>query len=225
MDKRSFLFVILVTVTLGLTNYWFDTQRQTQLAEWEEQQKARKEQLAKTQLEEGVPSTTEAEKIAAPASLDSAETYYVLENDYQQLVFSTKGGSLAEINLPFKSAADEESAVKEIEYDRDMVKDHPYNAHFPAHPYFTPGEDPKGNYVRHEEGKLGGFYPLIRRDLIQVPPRKTVDVPSKYYAANIVSEYPELAEARYTVTHFDKNSITFESVSYTHLTLPTTSRV
>jgi YidC/Oxa1 family membrane protein insertase len=195
----------LVTVTLGLTNYWFDTQRQNELAEWE----ARKEQLAKTQPEESKPLP-----IVAPVALtDPSETFYVLENDYQQLVFSTKGGALAEINLPFKSAADEESAVKEIEYDRDMVKDHAYNAHFPAHPYYTPGSDPKGNYVHHDEGKLGGFYPLIRRDLIQVPPRKSVNIPSKYYAANIVSEYPELAEMPYTVTHFDKNSITFESTT------------
>lgn len=221
MDKRSFLFVILVTITLGLTNYWFDSQRQVQLAEWEQQQKASKEQLAKTQaIESAVQPAKASEEVktsqapaAATTAVDTVETFYVLENDYQQLVFSTVGGALAEINLPFKSSADEESAVKEIEYDRDMVKDHPYNALFPAHPYYTPGSNPKGDYVYNEKGHLGGFYPLIRRDLIQAPPRKTVKIPPKFYAANIVSEYPELAETRYTVTHFDKNNITFESTT------------
>lgn len=223
MDKRSFLFVILVTITLGLTNYWFDSQRQSQLAEWEQQQKARKEQLARTLEAESLLqpadaiTTTPTEKPAPTppimTSVNTAETFYVLQNDYQQLVFTTVGGALAEINLPFKGHVDEQSAVKEIEYDRDMVKDHPYNALFPAHSYYTPGSNPKGDYVFNEKGHLGGFYPLIRRELIQQAPRRSVKIPPRLYATNIVSEYPELAESRYVVTYFDKNSIVFESTT------------
>jgi YidC/Oxa1 family membrane protein insertase len=139
------------------------------------------------------------------------ETYYVLENDYQQLVFSTYGAALVEVNLPFETATNTKSVVKEIEFDRDMVENHPYNARFPAHPYYTPSASPEGSFEEHDEGKLGGYYPLIRRDLIEIGQRQSVKIDPKYYALNIVSEYPELAELAFTVKHFDKNSITFEA--------------
>ncbi|MEM1282157.1 MAG: membrane protein insertase YidC, partial [Chlamydiota bacterium] len=139
------------------------------------------------------------------------ESYYVLENDYQQLVFSNYGGALIEINLPFESDTNTKSVVKEIEFDRKMVENHPYNARFPAHPYYTPSETSGGSLVEHDEGQLGGYYPLIRRDLIEVGQRKSVKIDPKFYALNIVSEYPELAELVFEVKHFDKESITFEA--------------
>ncbi len=37
------------------------------------------------------------------ANTNGKERFYVLENDYQQLVFSNKGGALSEINLPFQN--------------------------------------------------------------------------------------------------------------------------
>lgn len=141
-----------------------------------------------------------------------AEKFYVLETPYQQLVFSSYGGALVEINLPFKSPSDEESVVKEIQFDRDMVSQHPANAHFPAHAYFTPSENKDGEFVEHAQGVLGGYYPLLRRDLIQQDKRKSVRVQPRYYALNIVSEYPETAELVYEVKSFDKDSIVFETV-------------
>ncbi|CUI16425.1 inner membrane protein translocase component YidC [Candidatus Protochlamydia naegleriophila] len=140
------------------------------------------------------------------------EKFYVLENAYQQLVFSNRGAALAEVNLPFKTNEDHVSVVREIEFDRDMVKNHPYNAHFPAHSYYTPAESDGKEFTFHEQGFLGGYYPLLRRDLIQAAPRKSVQVKPQYYALNIVSDYPELAELPYEVTHFDEKSITFEAV-------------
>ena len=53
--------------------------------------------------------------------------------------------------------------------------------------------------------------PLIRRDLIQQDSSKTVNVPPRYYATNLVSEYPELAELVYTVKEFTKDKIIFEA--------------
>lgn len=140
------------------------------------------------------------------------ETYYVLENGYQQVVFSNFGGAIVELNLPFESETNTKSVVKEIETDRDMAENHPYNARFPAHPYFSPGENTEGPYVENSKGQISGYYPLIRRDLIETGTRKSVKVPPKFYATNIVSEYPELAETPYTVKYFDKNKIVFESV-------------
>jgi len=145
--------------------------------------------------------------VAAPKG---GQKFYVLENDYQQLVFSNVGGALIEINLPFSSQTNKASAVRPIEFDSDMKENHPYNAYFPAHSYFTPGSQPAGPFVDNEKGHLGGYYPLIRRDLIESGQRKSVNVNPRYYALNLLSEYPEFAELQYTVKQFDKNSITFE---------------
>lgn len=144
-------------------------------------------------------------KQAITSEQKTEEKFYVLENDYQQLVFSNYGGSIVEINLPFQNESNKLSVVKEIEYDRDMVKDHPYNAYFPAHAYYTSGMQ------LHQKGKLGGYYPLLRRDLIEKAPKKSVRIAPRYYATNIVSEYPELAELVYEVKKFDNQSIVFEA--------------
>ncbi|MCB1111477.1 MAG: membrane protein insertase YidC [Chlamydiales bacterium] len=154
-----------------------------------------------------IPTTVS--KPQAATTVSGEETFYVLENDYMQLVFSSRGGALSEINLPFKSKANEESVVKEIDFDRDMVEYHPYNARFPSHPYTTASAE--GKTTDHESGALGGYYPLIRRDLIQVPPLKTTRVPPQYYSMNIVSEYPEVAELNYTVKEFTNQKIVFEA--------------
>lgn len=138
------------------------------------------------------------------------EKFYVLETPYQQLVFSNYGAALAEINLPFKSQADSKSVVKPIEIDREMVEYHPYNARFPAHPYYTPGKTPT-SFEEHSIGELGGYYPLLRRDLIEQNPQKNVKIKPKFYAMNIVSEYPETAELVYNVKSFEKDKIVFEA--------------
>lgn len=150
-----------------------------------------------------------ARKISTAAPTSKTEKFYVIETPYQQLVFSNFGGALAEINLPFESKSDKESVVKEIEFDKEMVEQHPYNARFPAHGYYKPGSSPSGEYV--SEGKLGGYYPLIRRDLIEKGNNKSVKIPPKSYALNIVSDYPETAELIYEVTSFDNNKIVFET--------------
>lgn len=139
----------------------------------------------------------------------SEEKYYVLENAYQQLVFSTRGGALLEINLPTRDSAHPNSVVMPIEIDRLMVEKHPRNARFPSHHYLTPGESADSVPVEHSEGKLGGYYPLLRRDLISA--NKPRDLPPQFYATNIVSDYPEVAELSYRVKEFTKNKIVFES--------------
>lgn len=152
------------------------------------------------------------QKVMAPEGQKGVEKFYVLETPYQQLVFSNFGGALVEINLPFESKADKESVVKEIEFDREMVEKHPYNAHFPAHAYYTPGASGNGEFTYHPQGALGGYYPLLRRDLIEKDPRKTIKVQPRYYALNIVSEYADTAELVYEVKSFDKEKIVFETV-------------
>lgn len=159
---------------------------------------------------EGVSSQPE-QKAAITTNQKAPEKFYVIESPYQQLVFSNYGGALVEINLPFQSDENEKSAVKEIEFDRDMVEKHPYNARFPAHSYFLPANG-NGKMVEVAEGTLGGYYPLLRRDLIEKDKNKSVRVPPRYYSLNIVSEYPETAELVYEVKSFDNEKIVFETV-------------
>lgn len=158
-----------------------------------------------------VKSVSPAGKFIGSSADKPDEQFFVLENEFQQLVFSNYGGALKEINLPFSTDKDKESVVKEIEIDREMVQKHPQNARFPAYSYSTPGKTPEGPFEKHEQGSLGGYYPLIRRDLIQDTQYKSIRIPPRYYALNIVSEFPEVAELVYEVKSFDKNHIVFES--------------
>ncbi len=141
----------------------------------------------------------------SPAS--SGETFYVLENEYQQLVFSTRGGALAEINLPLKNSKDSKSLVKEIDIDRTIVKTSPQNARFPLHPYYTPGN------AYHEEGSLGGYYPLLRRSIYNADGSEKIAASPEFYALNIVSENSDLANLNFQMTRFESNLIQFEATT------------
>ena len=210
MDKRLLTFVISLSLSLFLVNMYFQKQHDEALRVWNEQHKAKTELVAKTQETEPLPLDAIEDAVTSTSSKKTEEQFFVLENAYQQLVFSNYGGALAEINLPFQTEENQKSVVKEIEFDRDMVAHHPENAHFPAHAYFTPGATPT-DFVQHASGKLGGYYPLIRRDLIQEDAAKSVNVPPRYYTTNLVSEYPELAELVYTVKEFTNEKIVFEA--------------
>ncbi len=157
------------------------------------------------------PLANVTEKSAAEVPTAEQQKYYVLESPYQQLVFSNIGGALVEINLPFESDTNHQSVVREIEVDREMVADHPHDAHFPSQTYFTSTESGKGPYLQHQSGALGGYYPLLRRNLIGNHGGIKAPVAPQYYAFNIVSEYPEVAQRPYEVTYFDSRKIVFES--------------
>lgn len=139
------------------------------------------------------------------------ERFYVLENAYQQLVFSSRGAALVEINLPYRTAENHSSVVKEVGIDRDMVQKDPVNAHFPMRPFYTPSKDGKGPFQLHTDTPLGGYYPLLRRDLLSMQHKMLSQVPARYYALNLVSEYPETAELSFDVEAFDANHIVFST--------------
>lgn len=216
MDKRSFFFILALTLLLFGINIYFERQHQEELQQWEAQKAAIEEKKKKEKQEQPTPAPQPSLPVTTMTPVGatgpkSEEKFYVLESPYQQLVFSNYGGALAEINLPFASDTNHQSVVKEIEFDREMVQNHPYNAHFPSHPYFTPAPEGSKSFEEHKEGKLGGYYPLIRRDLIQNGNRKSIRIPPKFYALNIVSEYPELAEMVYEVKEFNQEKIVFEA--------------
>ncbi|CRX39253.1 membrane protein insertase YidC [Estrella lausannensis] len=136
----------------------------------------------------------------------AVQSFYTLENETVQLVISTIGGAATEINLPFQSETNTRSVVMPIEFDRDILKDHTANARFPLKPAYSY----KDGKAVLEEGQTGGYYPLLRRDLIQKG-RKIHQIAHKYYAFNLVSEYPEIAELPYTVKHYDGETLVLES--------------
>jgi len=139
-----------------------------------------------------------------PASTN--EDFYVLETPYQQLVFSTRGGSLAEINLPLKLSSESKSIVREIDIDRQILEQSPQNARFPLHPYRSatkPG--------LQTEGTLGGYYPLLRRSILNADGTEKNTVPPEGYALSIVGDDPDTGRQFYRVTRFEENLIQFQA--------------
>ncbi len=133
------------------------------------------------------------------------EEFYVLENPYLQLVFSNVGGSLSEINLPLRSDSNQASVVLPTDLDRRMAHDYGLNDYFPLFPYHTAEAG-----TTLQNGKLGGYYPLIRRPILSSGNHVTSPVAPRYYALNIVDEDPETAKTLYTVKRFQKNLIEFQ---------------
>lgn len=131
-------------------------------------------------------------------STRASEKFYVLENDHQQLVFSTKGGALAEINLPLKSENNTSSKVYRVDFDQELADLGSKHAYFPLNTYHSAD---KANQTPSQ----GGYYPLLRR------PMDTDYSPSRYYAFNLISDDANLFETPYKVTYHDQNKIVFES--------------
>ena len=133
---------------------------------------------------------------------------YVLENEYQQIVISTIGGCIVEVNLPFQSASHPKSVVKKVRFDREIKKDAPANAFFPLKP--AKKALPNGN-ITQLEPVSGGYYPLLRRGIIGNT-RETTIFPSNQYASlAILDENNTLSNLRYRVVQFSSNSITLEA--------------
>ncbi|MCE5293132.1 MAG: membrane protein insertase YidC [Chlamydiales bacterium] len=199
MDKRTILFIISLTLTLFFVRLGFDYMNKDEKAAWA---------LAQAQKQSSAPKAEEATEAPFVASTVSekpaTQEYYILENDYLQLVFSNIGGSLVEINLPFKTAKNTLSAVLPIEIDREMLEKSPHNAIFPL----RPAKDSQG---KMHAPVLGGYYPLIRRDIIGQDAGPSFLVPTKLHSLNVVSEYPEVASLNYEVKSFTANSIVLEA--------------
>jgi YidC/Oxa1 family membrane protein insertase len=147
--------------------------------------------------------------LTAPSSMDTKEQLFVIENDYQQIVFSNIGGAIAEINLPFESKTNTKSIVKEIQYDRVIEKDYTKNASFPLKAYLT--VDQAGQQQKKQPQK-GGYYPLLRRDLLSMKGEQTSNIPHRLYATALISEDLEEDSAVYRVKRFTSNLIEFESM-------------
>lgn len=187
MDKRAIFFILLITFTFYGVNSFFSSKKKEQTKQWLEDK----------------PKKT----VVTPTDDVFDEEFYVLENEYQQLVFSTRGGALAEMNLPLKSKKDEKSPIHPIQTDRVIQEEYPENDYFPSKSYFIATNN---GVERISKGQKGGFYPLLRRSIYNPDGSiyKTVD--PKFYAFNIQANDRDIARKLYKVRKFDQNSIEFE---------------
>ncbi|MBI3236321.1 MAG: membrane protein insertase YidC [Chlamydiales bacterium] len=200
MDRRSLIFVLALTTTLFLVNQWFGSKGD------EKRKQARAEQVIHQEpLEEIKP-------FAPPENLpteNANEQFFVLENDYQQLVFSNIGGALSEINLPLADKEHPQRAVRPIDFDRVMLKQFPFNDRFPSTPYKIHTE--KG-IEAFSQGNLGGYYPLLRRPIMHPKGGVAVPTSSAYYALNTLADDGSLNNRVYSLKRLEKNLIEFELV-------------
>ncbi|NGX49822.1 MAG: Membrane protein insertase YidC [Candidatus Anoxychlamydiales bacterium] len=186
MDKRTIIFIILLAASFYVMQFIFPPAKPTV-------------QATKTITQE---KPQERREYTPDIAQKGKESFYVIENDFQQLVFSTRGGALSEINLPFKTKQNQESVVNEIDFDRDIVEKSRPNATFPLNTYQT-FEDGK---IVEKKGVLSGYYPLLRRQIIG---REEI-ISSSFYALNIVSDQDDLENAIYKVVRLEKDLIEFE---------------
>jgi YidC/Oxa1 family membrane protein insertase len=138
MDKKSIIFVLLLTASFFLiNNFLFPPTEQPPAP---------------------IQTTVMSSEAHKPSSIPSNknETLYVIENTYQQLVFSNLGGSLAEVNLVLENKEHPDSPIKPIRADRVLKKYYPQDDMFPLKSYQIAETSTL-------EPKLGGYYPLLRR--------------------------------------------------------------
>ena len=134
------------------------------------------------------------------------ETFYCLENDDMQVVFSSRGGAIAEINLNLRSKTDLSSPVLPVAIDRKMQAESPQNNRYPLHK--SSGIDSGGHSVIIES-KEGGYTPLLRRDIIGKDGETLFKVPSSNYAMAFKGN-KHLRVSNFQVTKFTKDSISFK---------------
>jgi YidC/Oxa1 family membrane protein insertase len=189
MDRRFLIFLVSLTLSFWAINSYFDQYRPTPKAAVQNslEQKSNKAALATKES----PRFDEEKKREKTA-------YYVLENEYMQLVFCNKGGAVSEINLPFRTALNKKSVVLPIAFDRLIQQQAPSQDLFPL----VAAKKADGSLIKPVQG---GYYPLLRRSMPSAP------LQPRYFAFAVVSEYPEVAELTYQVKSFTEKEIVFEA--------------
>ncbi len=200
MDKRALFFVIVLTCIFYFVNQFLFPSKVAQKPATETQTSAVEEVIPLSELT--YESATTGTQQGA-----QAEQFYVLENGFQQLVFSSAGGAISEINLTLQSKQNPQSVVRAIQFDKTIQQDFASNDHFPAHPYQI---NDGVSIQKKEMGQLGGYYPLLRRTLIG--PRGDVikKFPSQFYALNTVTDERGQESPLYRLSRFEKDLIEFQ---------------
>lgn len=197
MDKRSLIFIAFVCVAFFFVNHWFGDKPQ--------QAAAPKTEIVQREL----PSRDYTAALSQPSQpRGQEEQFYVIENGYQQLVFSSKGGALSEINLKLRDKEHADLAVRPIRFDRLMAKDFPGNDRFPSVPY----QVNEGGMIQTKQSVTGGYYPLLRRTLYGAKGEVMKAASPRYYALNILDENLQESEVSYRIKRLEKDLIEFEAM-------------
>ncbi len=199
MDRRSLIFVIALTASLFFINQWFFKSPTPQQPSTPPIKKFEA-------IEENLSLSPES--VVMPPLRDiSNEEFFVLQNDYQQIVFSNVGGSIVEINLPFQTKENTKSFVRPIGFDRELAKDYAFDDHFPSLPYYI--NDGTG-VKKTEQFTIGGYYPLLRRAHFYPHGHMATRIPPKFYALQITSDLQDLQHKIFKLKRLEKNLIEFE---------------
>lgn len=194
MDKRSLIFIVFVSVGFFFVNHWFA----------DKPQKAVAPKMETVQQE--LPSRNYTAALSQPKGQE--EQLYVIENGYQQLVFSSKGGALSEINLKLRDKEHPDLLVRPIRFDRLMAKDFPGNDRFPSAPY----QVNEGSVIQTKQSISGGYYPLLRRTLYGAKGEVIKAASPRYYALNILDENLQESDVSYRIKRLEKDLIEFEAM-------------
>lgn len=136
----------------------------------------------------------------------SSQQLYVLENESIQLVFSTTGGSICEVNLPIKSESHPNSVILPVDEDKILSRQAPLSDQFPMTAY----KISVNGRLEVMQPAQGGYYPLIRRGTAKKDPRAISKALPKFYTANVISTtYPEIANLPYQLTSISDKRIVF----------------
>ncbi len=196
MNKQSLLFIFSLTLALFLINQWFAPSRSAAPAA----------AVATATVAQAPSAENFSENRDTP--IDSDEKFYVIENAYQQLVFSNVGGALTEINLPFKSETHPDSVIQPVGFDTSMQKQCPYNDHFPSSPYYK--ATGSGSIEKVSPSSTGGYYPLLRRDIFNTQKEIVYKVDPKFYALTLLADTGRKTPEVYKMRRLEKNLIEFE---------------
>lgn len=199
MDRRSLIFVLALTASLFFVNQWFfksPAPQQTSAAP-----------AKKFEAIEEDTSLPLASVSTPTLNQSTNEEFFILQNDYQQIVFSNIGGSIAEINLPFQTKENTKSFVRPIHIDRMFAENYQVNDHFPAFAYYM--NDGTG-VKKIDSDAVGGYYPLLRRTLFHPRDQTATRTPTKYYALKINSDVQDLHRKIFSLKRLEKNLIEFE---------------
>jgi YidC/Oxa1 family membrane protein insertase len=195
MDRRTIFFLFSVTfafLAVRLGFYFFEEPKQR---EWNRQHQ---ESISKTK--EAAPEKPTPPPVSVPpvTPLSADASYLLLENSYEQLVISTKGGAIAELNLPFRSPSHPQSVVLPIEFDSLLSQQEPKICMFPLHE----AKDFQGKNIAP---KKGGYYPLLRRSY------SSYQIAPKLFSCTVVSDFPEVAELLYEVKKHTEKELVLEA--------------
>ena len=139
-------------------------------------------------------------------SSKSQEKFYCLENDLMQVVFSDKGGAIAEINLKLRGKEDKTSTILPVALDRKVEEQSPENNLYPLQQASIVDANGTRSTKQREQG---GCIPLLRRDLMDKEGNVAFKVPAEHYALALIDrKNPD--PTTFSVSKFTKDSIQFK---------------